>query len=97
MVFNGSGVTGGDGFLTVMSGANDLAGGFIGTFFLFLVWLVVYFKLRGEPTREAAVAAFFVTFIAALLMTLIDLVDKGVLAITIVLLIGSIVMLFIRE
>lgn len=94
IAYNGSG-TGNIG--TVLGGVNEITGGLFGVFFLLLVFGVVYFFNRGEPTREAMVGATFVTMISAIFGFYIGFITDYHLGFAIVAFIGSLVMLINRQ
>lgn len=94
MTWNGSSTTPG---INVITGVNDITGGLFGVSILVLIWLVVYYRTRGEPTRESAVAASWVTLIAAVLLRLLGWLDDTYLGICIVLALGSLALLVNRN
>lgn len=94
MAWNGSGD---NNILTIMQGVNELTGYWTGVFMLVLVFGIVYFMLRGEPTREGLVGALFATMIVAIIGRVIGLVQDIHLGVVVVLFLGSLAMLINRS
>lgn len=78
------------GYAPVLSCINDLTGGAFGLTIVVLTWSVIYLRTRtnGSP-RDAAAAASFVTFLAALLLRVLGALGDKTLGATLALLIGS--------
>ena len=94
MSWNGTASTAG---VEVIQGINQLTNYYFGVFILVLVWGIIYYASRGEPTRESVVAASVTTLIVAVILWTIDIVQAAHLAITFVLAVGSLVLLINRS
>lgn len=93
MTWNGSTGVG----LPTFVGFNTLVQGWLGVFILILVWAVIYYAQRNEPTREAVATASFVSVIVAVLLAILGLLPDRYLGMMIAIFIGSMVMLINRR
>lgn len=75
---------------------NPLGVGLLGIMLLLAIWLIVFFRLRDSLQKDSITVSCFVTFIAASLMAIIGFIEPGVWVTTLVLMIGSLVLLINR-
>lgn len=98
MVWNGTGT---NTIITIVVGTNELTNGLLSTFFLLLIFGIVYFLTANEPTREGMTAATFVTMIVAILGRFMvadgsSFVNDVQLGVCVIAFLGAMVMLFNR-
>jgi len=97
MTFNGTSTGSAPIIVEITQGVNDLTGGLVGLFLLIMVFGMVYYRNRYEPTREALAGAAWVTTLVAVLLRVLGLFDDWYLGICIVLAVGSLIMLVNRS
>lgn len=80
--------------------ANSWTGNLFGILLLTIITMSTYYGLRGgirgEPSREALTAAFFVGSIVSVFFVMLGILDNRFLAATALLFGGALVMLFNR-
>jgi hypothetical protein len=89
--------SGEQGISGVLHGINLVTDGLFGASIVLLVWLLIYFRLRNEPTREAVIAASFTAFIIAVILSMLGTISDWVFNASLIVFIGSLVMLLNRE
>lgn len=82
--------------METFTGINTLTEGLFGVSIIVLLWLTVFFRQSTESNRDRIVAANFVAGITGIVFTVIGITNEFVLGASIVLLIGSIGLLYNR-
>jgi len=87
--------------VSLLQVANTWSGNIFGLLLVVIITLSTYYGLRGgirgEPSREALSAAFFVGCVSSVLLVLMSVLDNRFLAASALLLAGALVMLFNRK
>jgi len=92
--YNGSGSA---DLVNIIVGADTITQGLLTWTLLLLIYAITYFASAGEPTRESMAATAFVGFLAAVIMRYIGLLQDVHLGVAVVVMVGAMVMLFIRN
>jgi hypothetical protein len=78
----------------LLSCVNETTAGLFGLTIMVGVWVLLYFRLRGQSSpKDAIAAASFITFLAAALLRLLGILNDVYLGAAFVMLAGSVAML----
>ena len=83
--------------MDTFNGVNTLTEGLFGVSIIVLLWLTVFFRQSQESNRDRIVAANFVASITGIFFSFVGFVNDFVLGASIVLLVGSIVLLMNKQ
>jgi len=81
------------GILGFLEYTNSLTNGFLGFGFLIIVFLVSFLSAKTYSYDRAFGFASFLTLISAILMRFLKLINDGILALSVILLVFSIILL----
>lgn len=85
------------GIIDILVYVNTVTGGWFWSLTLFSIFIILLFSLKMYPIHTAFSASSFVIFLLGVLFWLIGLISDKIFMITVIMMLGSALLLFLKE